>query len=229
MLHGFAGTARHWDRVSAELDGERYSPLALELAAAEPLTLEGVIALVADTSPERFVLCGYSMGGRLALNVALALPGRVSGLVIVSASAGIDDARARTARLAEDERLAAEIRGGTLEEFIARWRATALFANDPDWVAKATAADTRRLTTTTIAQTLLAWSPGRLEPVTERLHELTMPATVLAGERDRGYVAIARRLARELPQGRYVEAPGAGHRVTLEAPGAVAAAIARQP
>jgi len=48
---------------------------------------------------------------------------------------------------------------------------------------------------------------------------------VLAGERDQKFVALARRLAQELPRAALTIVPHAGHALTLEAPGAIAAAI----
>lgn len=222
LLHGFAGTARHWDRVTALLDRERYSPLALDLA---PATLPDAIEQVTAAAPGRFILCGYSMGGRLALQVAASAPARVSRLVLVSTTAGSDE---RAERLAADEELAAAIERGTTEDFIARWRTTPLFAEDPDWVKEEIASDTRRLSPGTIAAMLRAFSPGRLPSLWYGLQALEMPAVVLAGERDARYSEIARRLAGSLPQARLVLVPGAGHRLALEAPGAVARAIAER-
>jgi pimeloyl-ACP methyl ester carboxylesterase len=49
---------------------------------------------------------------------------------------------------------------------------------------------------------------------------------VLAGERDSRYVEIGARLAAAIPEARLVVVPRAGHALTLEAPGAVAGAIA---
>jgi len=213
LLHGFAGTARHWDRVAALLDRERYSPLALDLRAPAPEE-------IAAQLPERFILCGYSMGGRVALHVAASVPRRVSALVLLSTTAGVEDP---AARLRADEQLASEI--GDVERFIARWRTTPLFAGDPDWVHDEIADDTRRLTAAQIATMLRAYSPGRLPPLWDRLHELTMPAVVLAGERDTRYREIAVRLAGALPNARCEIVPGAGHRLALEAPQAVADAI----
>jgi 2-succinyl-6-hydroxy-2,4-cyclohexadiene-1-carboxylate synthase len=53
-----------------------------------------------------------------------------------------------------------------------------------------------------------------------------MPATVLAGQRDARYVAIAERLVERLPDAELVVVPGAGHGLPREAPEAIAAAIA---
>ena len=107
LLHGFAATPRHWDRGSRQLPPGRFTPLALNLTDAAPPSADGVSALVARAPIEHFVLAGYSMGGRLALHTALAIPARVTRLVLISASAGIDDDGERAARRAADESLAA--------------------------------------------------------------------------------------------------------------------------
>lgn len=60
----------------------------------------------------------------------------------------------------------------------------------------------------------------------DRLGELELPAVVVAGERDAKFVALGRRLAAELPRAALTIVPAAGHALPLEAPAAVAAAIA---
>ena len=108
LLHGFAGTGRGWDAVVERLDAERYTALAPDLrghgAARDrrPVTIEDCVADVLSAAPERFDLCGYSMGGRLALHVALAAPERVGRLVLVSTTAGIEDAAERASRRGSD-------------------------------------------------------------------------------------------------------------------------------
>ena len=112
LLHGFAGTRRAWDPVVELLDRERYTPLAPDLRGhgdardARPVSFEACVADLLAAAPERFVLCGYSMGGRIAQHVALAAPDRVERLVLVATTAGIADDDERAARRADDERLA---------------------------------------------------------------------------------------------------------------------------
>ena len=91
LLHGFSGTRRAWDGVIERLDPERYLPLALDLPghgeavdAERPITFEGCAEAVLAEAPERFALCGYSMGGRVALALTLAHPALVRSLVLVS-------------------------------------------------------------------------------------------------------------------------------------------------
>lgn len=225
FLHGFAGNARHFSRVIESLPPERFEPIALEIADARPLTPDGVAALVAASTSGSFALVGYSMGGRLALHTALAMPQRVSRLVLVSTGAGIEDPAARAARRAADEALAASIEEGPIEAFSERWSATPLFAQDPQWVREEVAAEQRRCDPATLAACLRALGQAAFEPMWERLAELSMPTAILAGERDGAYVAAAQRMAAAIPGSRLIIVRGAGHRLALEAPVALAGAL----
>ena len=97
LLHGFTHTGASWAPVVGAL-GERYRALAPDIrghgASAElrPVQLDAVVSDVAGLTVGRFVLAGYSMGGRIALHVALAHPKRVARLFLVGASAGIGEA-----------------------------------------------------------------------------------------------------------------------------------------
>jgi 2-succinyl-6-hydroxy-2,4-cyclohexadiene-1-carboxylate synthase len=233
LLHGFAGTRHAWDLVADRLDPERYRPLALDLRGhgdardARPITLDGVVADIVAQAPGRFVLCGYSLGGRVALHVALAHPERVKRLVLVASTAGIDDPEMREERRATDERLAAETERGTIEEFADRWSRMPLFAGTPATAAKVWRADLLRNDPKALAAVLRGLGAGTMEPVWDRLAELDgMPVTIIVGERDGRYTAIGRRLAAALPGARLLVVPGAGHGLPREAPQAVAAAIA---
>jgi 2-succinyl-6-hydroxy-2,4-cyclohexadiene-1-carboxylate synthase len=232
LLHGFSGTSRAWDGVAELLDRERYLPLALDLpghgaaAGAEaPLTFAGCVAAVLDQAPPRFVLCGYSMGGRIALQLALAAPERVSRLVLVATGPGIEDPDERAERRRADERLAEELERLPFEEFIERWRAQPLFAEEPAEVGMLARADQRRNRPEALAAVLRGLGTGEMEPLWGRLGELAIPVTVLAGDRDAKFAETGRRMAELLPDGELQIVAG-GHGLPLENPRAVAAAIA---
>lgn len=191
-----------------------------------PITPATCIADIAALAPAQFDLCGYSMGGRLALHVALALPQRVRRLVLISTSGGIDDPAERSARREADEKLADRIEADGVEAHVAAWSGQSLFAGDPPDVLAAAAQDCLRCDSAGLAAALRGLGPGALEPLWSRLAELDLPVQVLAGERDAAYVGLGRRLARTLPRCELQVVPGAGHRLALEAPGAVGAAVA---
>jgi len=234
LLHGFAGTRHGWDLVADRLDRERYTPLALDLRGhgdardERPIDFATVVADVAAAAPERFVLCGYSLGGRVALHVALADPGRVSRLLLLASTAGIDDPLLRAERREADERLAVDLERGTIEEFAERWTRQPLFAETPPAAAAHWRADLLRNEPGALAAALRGLGAGAMEPLWDRLAELEMPVSVVTGERDGRYAAIGRRLVAALPDARLLLVPGAGHGLPREAPQAVAAAIATE-
>lgn len=231
LLHGFAGTGRAWDPVVARLDPERYTALAPDLRGhgaardARPVSFAACVADVLAAAPDRFDLCGYSMGGRIALHVALAAPERVERLLLVATTAGIEDAAARAARRADDEALAAFAGTATIEQFADRWAAQPLFAGTPPDAARLWRADLLRNDPRALAAALRGVGSGAMAPLWERLGELTMSATVLVGERDAKFVALGERLAGALPGAELVVVPGAGHGLPREAPDAIVAVL----
>jgi pimeloyl-ACP methyl ester carboxylesterase len=64
-----------------------------------------------------------------------------------------------------------------------------------------------------------------MTPLWDRLPQLAIPVTLVVGERDAKFHAIAERMAAALPDARLEMVRGAGHAVQLERPDAVAAAI----
>ena len=231
LLHGFAGTHRTWDGVVGALDPQRYRPLALDLRGhgahgdRRPIDFEACVADVLACAPGRFSLCGYSMGGRLALHVALAEPGRVGRLALIGANPGIEDPVRRAERREADERLADRIeREDDIEQFADAWRGQPLFSGDPAWVAAAAREDYRRNRPAALAAALRGIGTGVMDPLWGRLAELRVPVLVVVGERDPRYREIGERLAQTVADGRVVVLPG-GHAVHLESPAEVADAI----
>jgi 2-succinyl-6-hydroxy-2,4-cyclohexadiene-1-carboxylate synthase len=232
LLHGFTQTGRGWDEVARHLDGERYRPLAPDLrghgasGSRRPIDMDSCVGDVAGLAAGTFALAGYSMGGRIALHVALAHPDRVARLVLISTTAGIEDPRERAERRARDEALAdwMDADGRTMSEVADRWGAQPLFADQAAEVALAARADRLTNDPAHLAAALRGIGTGAMAPLWDRLGELGMPVTVVAGERDAKFVALGERLARELPQAQLEIVSGAGHALPLEAPAAVAAA-----
>jgi 2-succinyl-6-hydroxy-2,4-cyclohexadiene-1-carboxylate synthase len=179
---------------------------------------------VLDSAPERFVLCGYSMGGRVALRVALEAPERLSGLVLIACNPGIEDERERAERRAADDQLAAALESEPYEDFIERWRTQPLFAADPPEVGELARADQRRNDPLSMAAVLRGLGTGAMQPMWASLADVEVPTTVLVGQRDAKFMQIGARMARSIQKARLIVLPG-GHGLPLESPVAVAAAI----
>jgi 2-succinyl-6-hydroxy-2,4-cyclohexadiene-1-carboxylate synthase len=230
LLHGFTQTRASWAPTATAL-AERYTPLAPDLrghgtaADRRPVELGAVVADIAAAAPDRFALAGYSMGGRIALHVALAYPARVERLALIGASAGLADPAERAERRRADEAWALLLEREGIEAFAERWAAQPLFAGQPPAVAAAADTERRRQSAAGLAAALRGLGTGVLPAVWDRLGELTMPVTLLAGEHDAKFRALAERMAAEIPNARVSVVAGAGHAAHLEAPAAVSAAL----
>jgi 2-succinyl-6-hydroxy-2,4-cyclohexadiene-1-carboxylate synthase len=231
LLHGFTNTGASWDPVIAALP-QRYRALAPDLrghgcaADLHPVTVGGVIGDLAAAAPEHFTLVGYSMGGRVALHVALALPERVTRLVLIGASPGLADPDARRERRRADEALADELASLSIEAFAARWGQTPVLAGASADVAARAHRDRLRNTPAGLARALRGLGTGVLDPLWDRLGELGMAVELVAGQRDQKFSALAYEMAARIGDAHVTIVPQAGHAVHLEAPAAVAAVIA---
>ena len=110
----------HADAAELAADGRRqlggrYRALAPDLpghgmaAERRPASFAACAGYVRALAGERCTLAGYSMGGRIALYTALALPADVERLVLVGASPGLADAAEREERRRADDALADRI------------------------------------------------------------------------------------------------------------------------
>jgi 2-succinyl-6-hydroxy-2,4-cyclohexadiene-1-carboxylate synthase len=195
-----------------------------EAQAGGPITFASCSAAVLARAPERFALCGYSLGGRLALHVALAAPERVSALCVIAANPGIEDPGERAERLAADERLAERLEHEPYEAFIESWRTQPLFADDPPEVGELARADQRRNRPARLAAAMRGLSVGAMRPLWDRLGELPMPVTLVAGARDEKFTLLLARAQALVPRAELTVLEG-GHGLPLENPEGVAGVL----
>lgn len=231
LVHGFTQTGASWGPVISHLG--RHLRLVVPDAPGHggsslvEADLWGTAVLLADTVPGPASWAGYSMGGRMALHVALAHPEKVERLVLISATAGIDNDGQRQARRASDDALAARIQLEGVEAFLAGWLAQPLFAGlSPD---RAGLEDRLANTAAGLASSLRLAGTGTQGPLWDRLAELrarALPVLLIAGERDTTYCQHVQRLAAAIgPSARQLIVSDAGHACHLEQPEVVAAAM----
>jgi 2-succinyl-6-hydroxy-2,4-cyclohexadiene-1-carboxylate synthase len=230
LLHGFTQTGASWRPVVDALEG-RLDARAPDLRghgaarAVRPIAFEACVRDAASLVDGPFGLAGYSMGGRVALHVALAHPERVRRLVLIGATAGIEDDAERAVRRTADLALADAIDASTIEAFADRWAAQPLLAGQPAAVRAAVRADRLRNAPDGLAAALRGIGTGAMAPLWDRLGELAMPVALVAGERDAKFRAIAERMAERIRDAELPVISGAGHAAHLEAPERVAALL----
>lgn len=214
LVHGFTQTGRSWDRVAGGLSDHDVVQPDLPghgRHADEPADLWRCADHLADECG-RATYLGYSMGARVALHLALAHPSLVTGLVVLGATAGIDDEHERAARRAADDVLADRLEEVGTSVFLEEWLSQPLFADLHEEARGARSTDAAGL-----ASSLRLAGTGTQEPLWDRLRALSMPVLVLAGERDGKFRALADRLAAAIGANAEVAVvPGAGHAAHLE-------------
>lgn len=222
LVHGFTQTRRSWDPFVAGLTAQHEviavdAPAHGRSAAHRTDLVEGARLLGATGGRAAYV--GYSMGGRLALHLAVEEPELVERLVLVGATAGLETDEERAQRRAADEALAADLERDGLDAFLARWLANPLFATLP---ADAAGVEERKENTVAgLAASLRLTGTGTQRPLWDDLPGLTMPVLFVVGELDAKFTAIAHRMRDHWGGEASVEViAGAGHACHLEQPAA---------
>ena len=240
FLHGFTGSTDTW---VPHLDAlEAFTTLRIDFlghgasdAPGDPqrygaeACIDDVLALLDRLGVQRFAVAGYSMGGRVAMRIALRAQERVWALVLESTSPGIPEAAERQARARQDAMLAARIRKEGVASFVDHWESIPLFSSQsrlPGKIRQALRSQRLKNTAEGLANSLEGLGAGTQEPVLQSMRDLHLPVLLLAGELDPRYCSIADEMSAVLPCNRLLVVPGAGHAVHLEQPPAFDEAVA---
>jgi len=228
-LHGFTETDQSWHESLPRLargpgalrcpllPGHGWAPCPDHDDIAK---LAGRLAdgLAADGSDD---LLGYSMGGRIAMRLALDHPRRVARLVLVACRPGIEDSAARESRRQRDELLAEILEEDGIGPFVAWWERQPVLRPGRELGYEVTQQlRCRRLNQNPIglAAALRCFGQGNMQPLWDRLGELTMPVLLVVGDQDPVYHQAMQELAARIPDARLEVVPDCGHAVHRECP-----------
>lgn len=226
LVHGFTQSAAAWGAFVDSLGGSvetvavdapghgKSSAVQADLVQGADMMAEAV-ANAGSGGPASWI--GYSMGARYALHVALGHAEVVEKLLVVSATAGIDDPAEREARKRSDADIALRIERDGVESFLDWWLAQPLFATLAPDAANLQA----RLGSSPagLASSLRLAGTGTQQPLWDRLGDLDMPVLVVAGETDTKYLDLAHRLVESIgANAELAVIPRAGHACHLECP-----------
>ena len=213
FLHGFFRAKEDWQDLWAFL-----SPHIL--CTACDLPGHGSSPAIADNYLEILareirasILVGYSLGGRLALQLAAMNPEAYSHVIILSAHPGLLDADENRARLVRDREWANQLKQGGIEVFLREWYAQPLFSSlqkRPELLQQLL--EKRKLQDAhKMADVLMKLSLGHQERITA-FHPRTL---FLYGDADEKYQKIYSALPKDVAV-RCIE--NSGHTVHMENP-----------
>jgi pimeloyl-ACP methyl ester carboxylesterase len=220
LLHGAGGDLMHWPGALRRLPGRRV--IALDLpghgrSAGPPCPgiadyAAEVARFAAALGLGRAVLAGHSMGGAIALEIALRYPDRVAGLVLIATGARLPVSPRLLDAVARDFEQAAALLGA--------WA----YGRQADRRLAETAA--QRLGDTNPTLLLADLQACAAFDRTADIGRIAAPALVLCGEADTMTPpALGAKLAQRLPCASLEIIPGAGHMLMLELPGETARRI----
>ena len=237
LLHGFSGSSEEWEQTATALSAAGHLAIGIDLPGhgatavpADPLrftlpeTARDLGRVLAGLGFGRAHWHGYSMGGRVALYLAITEPARVASLSLESTSPGIAEEAERKQRRAEDEALASEIESRGIAWFVEHWEKQPIFASQRDATPEMVASQrARRLRNRAagLAGSLRGLGQGAQAYLGSRLGAVQCPTLILAGALDPKYVAIGRSMAPAIPEAELAVIPGAGHNIHLEQPEAI--------
>ena len=249
LLHGFTGSTASWDTVAeclAEqsdttivafpLPGHHTdAPVAagwagnIELVAAQMQRIEsqGIAALPAH-------VCGYSLGARTALGLAVHAPEFVAQLTLIGGHPGLASDAERIERRASDQHWIDQLRHNGIEAFVAAWEAHPIFASQADANLEARQrqrAIRRAHDPVALAASLAHMGLGQMPDYRAWLAKPAMPVTLMTGQRDRKFTALAEEIVSQrnstgLPL-THATIAQCGHNALLECPDRVAELIMR--
>lgn len=233
LLHGFMGSAASWQRWWADWS-QRFHLVAVDLLGHGETdvpdssertdmdqVVEDLVGLADHLELEQMSVLGYSMGGRVALALAVRHPERVDRMVLVSTSPGLEQAGERAARRAHDAGLADKLLSQGLESFVDDWEALPLFRTQQrlDPVERSAIRHSRLHNDARgLAMSLRGLGTGQQPSFWPNVADLRMPILFMAGAEDSKFTEIASLMAQRLPSSRLAIVEGAGHAVHLEQP-----------
>ena len=240
VIHGFTGCAQAMAPLVDRLDG--YRRMAVDLpghgSSESPAdltrycvdaTVASLATLIIEMDEAQAAVVGYSMGGRLALSLAVAHPELCRSLVIISATAGIADPAERARRQRADAALADLIAQRGLRHFVDRWMAQPMWdtlrtrLGPVAW--EASIRQRLRCHPLGLAHSLRAVGTGSMRSLWEELDSIEVPILLLCGQLDAKFADLGAHMAQQLPNSELIVLPGIGHAAHLEQPNTCAIAV----
>ena len=237
FLHGFMGSGRDWmETVEAlpeyrcilvDLPGHGLSAECPSSVYPMSHTALALLAVLDDLRVRRCVPVGYSMGGRLALYLALTHPDRCRALVVESGSPGLESEQERESRREWDEAKASESERQGLDAFLEAWYQQPLFHSIARNEARfAALMDRRRHNDPAgLARSLRFMGTGSQPSLWPQLPSIPFPWLAVAGELDSRYRKTMWDMVSLSGNGRLVTIPDAGHNTHFENPEAFSRAL----
>ncbi len=229
FLHGFLGDRRdftpviqylktHFYCIAVDLPGHGQTQV---LGGEDDYRLENtaqaLIEWLPQLAPPPWHLWGYSMGGRLALYLALTFPGYFRKIILESASPGLKSLQEREDRIQRDHDWIEQLQTQPLALFLQTWYEQEIFASFQSHPDRLTIL-ARRLENSSqgLINSLRYLGTGEHPPLWEQLSSSPLPTLLLTGDQDRKFCQINQEMANLMPLSTFYPVANSGHNLHLE-------------
>lgn len=233
LLHGFTGSTKTWQHVIEQLPAT-IKIVAVDLighgqtaapSEVQPYTMQSQIELLDQLFNQlrltRFILLGYSMGGRVALSYAVSYPKRIEQVILESASPGLELTDERMARKEADDLLAQKIETNGIDSFVDKWENISLFTSQkslPLAVQQEIRAERLAQREIGLANSLRGMGTGVMPSLWDKLTNLVIPVMLITGTLDTKFVQLAKKMQSLLPTATHILVNNVGHAIHVENP-----------
>jgi 3-oxoadipate enol-lactonase len=233
LIHGVGGDASHWDAIAARLSA-RFDVVAMDLRGhgdsdriRAPLDVDDLardaVQVLDEAGIRRCHVAGFSLGGAVALALALMAPERIAALAVIGTVYG-RSAEQRAKALERVDYLARHGAAALAETNRERWFSEAFRRAHPDVVDRRVA----QVTASDPESYRRAFTVFCTADFVGRLPQIHSPTLVVTGEHDVAATpAMAHAMAAELPDAEVQVLPGLHHSVLIEAPEDIADRLGR--
>lgn len=223
FLHGFLGSGADFAPVISQLSNRCLTidlPGHGETRFTEEYTMSNTAIAIVNSLNELQIdqanLVGYSMGGRLALYLALNYPNRFPKAAIESGSPGLKTEREQSDRIQRDRELANRLETD-FDQFLIDWYNQPLFRSFKEHPQFEQMLKMRSCNDPiALARSLREMGTGMQPSLWEKLQSHHNPLLLIVGECDRKFVAINQEMAWLCETAEFAIAPKAGHSVHFE-------------
>ncbi len=228
LLHGFTGNLKVWDNIRDKIS---YPSIAIDLPGHGQSTIlnystkysfddwnRDLKFILDKLQISKINLCGYSMGGRLALSFAINHSDRIHSLILESTSPGISDLIERENRYKIDLQLVDKI-DSNFKLFLSDWAKLPFFEyqqsrNPSEWQKLV---EIRKSSNPKgLVYSLRNLSVGNQPSYWDSLQKIDFPVLLITGSEDNKYNKIAKQMSQQIQCTYPINIPNSGHTTHLE-------------
>jgi 2-succinyl-6-hydroxy-2,4-cyclohexadiene-1-carboxylate synthase len=231
-IHGFGGSGLDFEALSVQMN-PRFQTIGINVPGHGGLDvcsnpLNQLANTVEQFNQEPIVLLGYSMGGRIALSIALTGRLNIAHLVLIGTTPGIPTPDLRHARIQFERDISKRLKGGSPTNFESWWRSLEPIASQSNMPEPYKSQMRQRRALNNLGhldQMLAILGTGSMSSMWSDLERINVPTDLIVGEHDQKYSKIAGQMQTLIPQAHCTTVKGCGHAPHLEAPAATATSL----